>query len=291
MIPEALIQAQSQSEDGRRWLDSLPVLIEQLCARWELGTPRFIDADGSCSWIGQATRQTGDNVIIKIGMPHMESRDEAAGLTLWNQASKASTVTLYEYDASANAMLLEPCIPGVSLRTLAEDQQDEIICKSLVQLWKVGANDALASGIRDLGDMLRFWGACARARHANGPYQQLIEKGCDVFQAMLDSTTDKCLLATDLHAGNILSSTRSPWLLIDPKPFVGDPAYDLTQHILNCQTRLHADPLSLVRRLAVLSGCDAGRIAQWLAARLMIEDGITEQKTDIVDVLLRTDFD
>jgi len=38
------------------------------------------------------------------------------------------------------------------------------------------------------------------------------------------------LLATDLHAGNVLPAAREPWLVIDPKPFTGDPAYDATQH-------------------------------------------------------------
>src|SRR5215207_7784436 len=28
------------------------------------------------------------------------------------------------------------------------------------------------------------------------------------------------LLATDLHAGNVLRARREPWLVIDPKPFV-----------------------------------------------------------------------
>jgi streptomycin 6-kinase len=33
---------------------------------------------------------------------------------------------------------------------------------------------------------------------------------------------DDVLLATDLHAGNVLRAQRQPWLVIDPKPFVGD---------------------------------------------------------------------
>jgi streptomycin 6-kinase len=35
------------------------------------------------------------------------------------------------------------------------------------------------------------------------------------------------LLATDLRAANILRAEREPWLVIDPKPFAGDPAYDV----------------------------------------------------------------
>ena len=39
---------------------------------------------------------------------------------------------------------------------------------------------------------------------------------------------------------------RRPWLLIDPKPYVGDPHYDVLQHLLNCD-RLLDDPIGLVR--------------------------------------------
>ena len=50
------------------------------------------------------------------------------------------------------------------------------------------------------------------------------------------------LLATDPHGDNVLTAQREPWLVIDPKPYVGDPTYDLLQHTLNCEDRLAADP-------------------------------------------------
>ncbi len=60
------------------------------------------------------------------------------------------------------------------------------------------------------------------------------------------------LLLTDLHAGNVLSAGREPWLVIDPKPYLGDPAYDPLQHLLNCPGRLQADPAGLADRMAGL---------------------------------------
>jgi streptomycin 6-kinase len=60
------------------------------------------------------------------------------------------------------------------------------------------------------------------------------------------------LLATDLHAGNVLRARREPWRVIDPKPFVGDPAYDATQHLRNCGVRLRSDPDGTIRRFADL---------------------------------------
>ena len=75
----------------------------------------------------------------------------------------------------------------------------------------------------------------------------------------------------DLHAENVLAATREPWLVIDPKPYVGDPAYDVLQHMLNCRDRLLADPRALARRMADLAGLDAERAQLWLFARVVQE--------------------
>ena len=42
------------------------------------------------------------------------------------------------------------------------------------------------------------------------------------------------LLCTDPHAENVLAAEREPWLAMDPKPCIGDPAFDAIQHMLNC---------------------------------------------------------
>jgi streptomycin 6-kinase len=52
---------------------------------------------------------------------------------------------------------------------------------------------------------------------------------------------------------------------------VGDPAYDLLQHMLNCEDRLADDPAALAARMAGLAGVDATRVRQWLFARSVQE--------------------
>ena len=79
------------------------------------------------------------------------------------------------------------------------------------------------------------------------------------------------LLFTDLHAGNVLAGERRPWLMIDPKPYVGDPHYDVLQHLLNCNESLRADPIRLLTEVADRAGLDAGRVRQWLFARCVQE--------------------
>jgi streptomycin 6-kinase len=55
--------------------------------------------------------------------------------------------------------------------------------------------------------------------------------------------------------------------MIDPKPFVGDPAFDVVQHLINCEGRLHADPIALVNRVAGLAMVDPERARLWTFAR------------------------
>ena len=90
-------------------------------------------------------------------------------------------------------------------------------------------------------------------------------------RSCLGTSPNDVLLATDLHAGNILRAQREPWLVIDPKPFVGDPAYDATQHLLNCEARLRADPEATIRRFADLLEVDHERVRLWMFARLAAE--------------------
>lgn len=59
-------------------------------------------------------------------------------------------------------------------------------------------------------------------------------EGVALFRALPASAERSVQLCTDLHAGNVLRAEREPWLVIDPKPHVGDPTFDALQHILNC---------------------------------------------------------
>jgi len=85
------------------------------------------------------------------------------------------------------------------------------------------------------------------------------------------SSVSNVLLATDLHAGNVLRAEREPWLAIDPKPFVGDRAFDATQHLLNCRSRLRLEPYPTMRRMADLCEVDYDRLRLWTFARLAAE--------------------
>lgn len=75
----------------------------------------------------------------------------------------------------------------------------------------------------------------------------------------------------------MLQSQRERWLAIDPKPFVGDPAFDATQHLLNGSERLRSDAVDTLARFAELLDVDRERLRLWTFARLAVEPSDNRQ--------------
>jgi len=209
-------------------------------------------------------------VVLKVGWPHFESLHEADGLRAWDGHG---TALLYESAAvdETIALLIEQCIPGTTLTTLPEEEQDTVVAGLLHRLWKEAPLD---QPFRTLQYMCDSWADGYERKAAEGKATLdagLAREGIELFRSLPSSAERHVLLATDLHAENVLRAEREPWLIIDPKPFVGDPTYDALQHILNCDGRLHADPDGLVTRMADLLDLNAERLRLWLFARCVEE--------------------
>ena len=248
------------------WLDDLHRVIGELTTRWSLtlGQP-FDGEDVSCAWVAPATRADGSQAVLKVGMPHFESEDEIEGLRVLNGDP---TAYLLEADDKLNAMLLERCVPGSPLRALVDTEQDSIIAGLLKRFWRLPPPN---HSFRPLSAMLRYWSEETLRDEAHWSDAELVREGLRAFDEMAAASPADALLATDLHAGNVLRAEREPWLVIDPKPFIGDRAYDATQHLLNCRERLHSSPGDTIKSFADLLEVDRERVQRWTFARLAAE--------------------
>lgn len=119
--------------------------------------------------------------------------------------------------------------------------------------------------------MTAHWSRETRAETERWPDAGLVNEGLRLFEELPRTAPANVLLVTDLHVGNVLRAQREPWLVIDPKPFVGDPAYDATQHLFNCGGRLRSDPCSTIHRFADLLGVAHERVRLWIFARASTE--------------------
>jgi streptomycin 6-kinase len=271
IIPYFLHRACSRSESGTNWLHHLPNNLCTLQERWSLKIDEPIVENASCSWVAPCTREDGSPAIFKLGMPHSQAEGEIAGLLFWDGDP---TVFLFAVDREMNAMLLERCFPGTSLNALTETEQDPIVAGILRRLWAKAPD---RDRFRSLPQMVREWTSGPTGTPEPEYDYGFCKEGDLLRTALAEEATEEFMLATDLHAGNILRAERECWLAIDPKPYYGDPAYDATQHLLNGKERLANNPGQTIFRFAELLELDGKRVQRWLFARLASESHISDQ--------------
>jgi streptomycin 6-kinase len=274
-VPRYLAETAAREPDLRDWIVDLPAEVARITELWSLRVGEPFQPGGQCAWVAPATDRSGADLVLKVGFgyPGGEERDEAAGLHAWagNGAVRLHAACTTR---STRALLIERCRPGTRLgEALSEPEQDEVVATLLRQLWAETPGDY---PFRPLAEMCDAWAAEFQTDYsAASPAERidpgLARAGTALLRELPGGADSAALLCTDLHGDNILAARRVPWLVIDPKPYLGDPAYDVVQHMLNCEERLTADPAGLAGRMAHLAGVDADRVRQWLFARCVQE--------------------
>jgi streptomycin 6-kinase len=267
LVPATLPVTQlARTESGRLWLAGLPSLIAQVREAFGLRLSAPLHG-GSCSWVAPAELPDGTRVIVKIGWPHREMYGEPIALRLWNGRGAAR---LLAHDPQRHALLLERCEPGHQLATSAGSAEDRLRagCTVLRQLWDAPLPPA--GDVEELGTVAAEWADLVDERMARiGPGYDagLVSDGARLLRELPGSAPRTVVLHGDFNPGNVLYCGGERWVAIDPKPMVGDPAYDpwplLEQidepfagpdpvRVLRARVDLLADELSLDRQRIVL---------------------------------------
>lgn len=263
VVPASLSWLAGSSE-GRGWLDELPRRVAECCTRWEL----TLDAPYPNSFVSivyPAVQPDGSRVVLKIQYPHHESDHEHDALRCWNGAG---AVRLIEHDAEHHALLLERCEPGDPLSSVGVDEALEVYSSLLPRLW-VPAGAPFTS----LADEAAIWIARLPASWecAGRPVEiRLLELALDALESLRTTQGPQVLVHQDLHAGNILRATREPWLVIDPKPLVGEREFSLVPIVRGAE--LGHSRREVVRRLDTLAsalGVDRERARLWTVGQAL----------------------
>ena len=210
-IPEALGEEWSHE---REWLERLPRLAAECAAEWDLGLEEPYDTPRSLV-------VPAGGAVLKLNAPsHFDADHEADALACW---AGQGAVRLLARDDERRALLLERCVPG---RLLAEESADEVsIMAGLLE--RLPGVAPTAHPFRLVADEAERWMEEVPGRWEDGgrPFERsLLEAAIDVFGSV-DRGASR-LVNQDLHAWNVLRSEREPWLVIDPKPLVGEREID-----------------------------------------------------------------
>lgn len=264
MIPDSILAfAARHGEDSAAWVARLPGLIADYSARWNVAVEGPLPGGGSAAWVGAGTIGDGSEVVLKIGWPHKEAETEAAGLRFF---AGRGAVHLLQADEAAFALLLERCRPGDELWRLPFNDAIGIAAGVLRRLWRTPSGDAAA--ITSLADTVDDWNSSYPTERASYP-PALVSEAARIGSELALSTSELVVVHGDFNPFNILQADREPWLAIDPKPLVGDPAYDLAQFLANYERQAVAsgDPkrfyVDAIRFFADALDLDRYRIAAW----------------------------
>ncbi len=254
------------AEAGRAWLMRLPQILTHCAARWNLtlGQP-FPNL--TYHFVLSATRPDGQPVVLKICAPTKEYAEEAAAIGHFGGHGMAQ---LLDTDADEEALLLERLMPGTTLRPLADiadDAATRIAAGVMRQLWRPVISDFPFPTIQQwregLTHLRDYYGG------GTGPFSPtLVDAAESIYADFTASLAPLVLLHGDLHHDNILAAERAPWLAIDPKGLVGEPAYEVGAFLYNPQDiRQRAElPRILARRLDILAeelAIDRARLHGW----------------------------
>ena len=230
---------------GRQWLDTLESTVATCTEAWDLevGEPF---ADAFVSWTAPAIRD-GRDVVLKVQFPHEEAQHEADALRAWDGNG---AIRLLDHDPQRRALLLERCTPGDPLSALDPEVALGVLINLLPRLWIAAGAPFRSVAEEATGWMERLPG---RWDTAGRPFdRRLIDASLDALAACTAATEETTLVSQDLHAGNVLSATREPWLLIDPKPLLADREFSLAPIIR--APELGHSRRQVLRRLDRLTG-------------------------------------
>jgi streptomycin 6-kinase len=186
----------------------------QIPDEWQvaLGDP-YPSGAGGRVWRGALP--DGAAVVTKLATPHREAEHEAAALELWNGDG---AVRLLAHDPARNALLLERCEPGTPLSLVEPDQALDVLVGLLPRLSKPAGQP-----FRTLADEAVHWIDSMRAWRD----RSLADIATRLLAELVPTQGEQVLLHQDLHGDNVLAAQREPWLVIDPKPLVGEREFAL----------------------------------------------------------------
>lgn len=262
-VPDSLLWLETHP-GGKDWLTRLPEILETAFDRFRLRPAGAPFTGGCVSYVLPVERDDLD-AVLKIQFIDRESRFEAEALAHWHGSG---AIRLLDHAPDLGAMVLERCRPG---RFLADDPDADhlTVLAGLLRQLLVPA----AAPFTLLVDEACHWmDALPRNWEQNGRpcERRLVDAAMSALADLVLEETAAVLLHQDLHGHNVLSSRRAPWLAIDPKPLVGDPAFALSPIVRSFEFgHSRAATLHRLHRLSEELELDRERARLWTIGQTM----------------------
>lgn len=246
------------------WFAELPEMVELYCLRWHLELDKALAGNTSRVFIG---RQHGNRgVVLKLTPDLAIANEEATALRAWTATPHA--VDLLDADLEAGALLLENIEPGTKASDQPELPPASEFAALLAGLRETAAYDGgqLPTLAQGMSMFSRIGGLLSDPRVSPLVTPQILADGHQKARK-LASDGPAGLIHGDLHLSNILRAGQTRGLVaIDPRPGVGDPAFDAVDWTLDPAASIDEVRERIDQLYKLVPDLDSDRLWRWCQA-------------------------
>lgn len=210
-------------------------------------------AAGRYSYVAPA----GEDAILKVVPREDDDADHIAdALALWDGRG---AVRMLRHDAARRALLLERLVPGTEAAVMDEEAALAAAIAVGRQIW---CTPPTTHPFRAIHAWVRRW-------MPSDQVHPLVPVARHTYAAMTPRL-DRVVHA-DFHHHNLLRR-GDEWVAIDPKPFVGEPEFDIPAFLAN-PLGTHVTRERTERRIRAFAdaGLDGDRIRRWAIVRGVLD--------------------
>jgi len=249
--------------EGKQWLDSLPEITDKIAQKHNLSGLTPVN-NMTFNYVASGY-QNENPIILKIGINSKTLTKESLCLKAFAKHAVAEVIA-----HDNNMIIMQRAVPGSTLKDYFPEHDidaTKILCKNIKELHKASIPES--HNFYHLSELFK-----TLDQKLNIP-DEILGKAKHLRDKLLSTTTKEVLLHGDLHHDNILKNGES-WLVIDPKGFIGDPAFEPAAYLCNPIPELLQEnqPREIIEnRINICSAeldIDSRRIADWLYAKSVL---------------------
>jgi len=234
--------------------------------------------------------------MLKIFKETSNEHDSASILLAYNGRGAVRVLATHP---AGEALLLEQVMPATDLAALVKQGKDaeatRLFCTTARQLHQA----PVVPEAKDLAVLHSRFAAYLAQPLPSVPCAW-VTRAAELWQRLVDSTSERVLLHGDLHHENILLSDTRGWLAIDPKGYHGDPAFEVAPFLKNpmqLAPSYYATPERLMQRVSIIARqlqLSPERLIQWgfaysiLSCLWAIDDGVFSDEWMAIPEVLAT---
>jgi streptomycin 6-kinase len=257
-----VVTNKARSIGAQEWLASLPATFDELCEKWDL-TLEAVYPDATEALVCSVHDASGRPSVLKILLPRGMSAFQHEVTTL-QIANGEGCAMLLDYDEAFNAMLLERLGPTLHSLGLPLGERHEILCATVLRLWRRVTECDLPSG-REKARWLSEFIIETWERLDRPCSERAVDHALTSAQSRSDAHDDEraVLVHGDVHEWNTLVAPGG-FKLIDPDGLLAEAEYDLGVMMReDPRELLQGDPVERARWLARRCELDPRAVWEW----------------------------